>query len=96
MSSRVCGAPSWWAMITAPMKNGSASKLLAWAALARARIALQDDADGVTRLLLITRYGDHGVWEKSRDPSTAAMAAFARRQLLTRDSWAASTLFVPV
>jgi hypothetical protein len=24
-------------MITAPMKNGSASKLLAWAALARAR-----------------------------------------------------------
>lgn len=55
-----------------------------------------DRADGVTRLLLITRYGDHGVWEKSRDPSTAAMAAFARRQLLTRDSWAASTLFVPV
>lgn len=55
-----------------------------------------DRGTGVTRLLLITRYGDHGVWEKSRDPSTAAMAAFARRQLLTRDTWAASTLFVPI
>lgn len=52
----------------------------------------EDNAAGVTRLLLITRYGDHGVWETSRDPSTAAMAAFARRRKLTRDTWAASTL----
>ncbi|MBU1375019.1 MAG: hypothetical protein KKE02_18390 [Alphaproteobacteria bacterium] len=51
-----------------------------------------DKAAGVTRLLLTTRYKDHGVWETSRDPSTAAMAAFARRQKLTRDTWAASTL----
>jgi hypothetical protein len=51
-----------------------------------------DKAAGVTRLLLITRYKDHGVWETSRDPSTDAMAAFMRRQKLTRDSWAASTL----
>jgi len=51
-----------------------------------------DEAAGVTRLLLITRYKDHGVWETSRDPSTAAMAAFMRRQKLTRDTWAASTL----
>ena len=55
-----------------------------------------DRQSGVTRLLLITRYGSHGVWEASRDPSTAAMAAFAKRQALTRDSWAASTLFVPL
>lgn len=51
-----------------------------------------DTAAGITRLLLITRYKDHGVWETSRDPSTAAMAAFMRRQKLTRDTWAASTL----
>jgi len=55
----------------------------------------QDRRDGVSRLLLITRYRDHGVWEASRDPSTEAMAAFAKRQRLTRDSWAASTLLSP-
>ena len=58
--------------------------------------SVEDKRSGVTRLLLITRYGSHGVWETSRDPSTAAMAAFAKRQLLTRDTWAASTLFVPI
>lgn len=56
----------------------------------------KDRRSGVTRLLLITRYGDHGVWEKSRDPSTDAMAAFFKRQALTRDSWAASTLFMSI
>jgi len=57
----------------------------------------QTDADraaGVVRLLLITRYGDHGVWEASRDPTTEAMQIFARRQQLTRRSWAASTRLV--
>jgi hypothetical protein len=53
-------------------------------------------AAGVTRLLLLTRYGGHGVWEASRDPSTEAMAAFARRRRLTRDTWAASTLLAEV
>jgi hypothetical protein len=52
----------------------------------------QDRKSGLTRLLLITRYKDHGVWEASRDPSTAAMASFARRQKLTRETWGASTL----
>lgn len=52
----------------------------------------RDTAAGETRLLLCTRYKDHGVWEASRDPTTDAMAAFARRQKLTRDTWAASTL----
>jgi len=43
---------------------------------------------------LITRYADHGVWEASRDPTSEAMQIFARRQQLTRRSWAASTLLV--
>jgi hypothetical protein len=53
-----------------------------------------DLREGAIRLLLMTRYRDHGVWETSRDPTTAAMKAFARRQALTRVSWAASTLLV--
>lgn len=56
----------------------------------------EDTAAGRTRLLLVTRYGDHGVWEASRDPSTEAMAAFLRRQRLTHDTWAASTLLAPL
>lgn len=52
-------------------------------------------ASGALRLLLLTRYGDHGVWEASRDPTTEAMQVFARRQQLTRRSWAASTRLVP-
>ena len=53
-----------------------------------------DDAQGLARFLLITRYGDHGEWERSRDPSTAAMQTFARRQQLTLWTQAASTLLV--
>jgi len=53
-----------------------------------------DGAGPIARLLLITRYGDHGVWQASRDPSTEAMRIFARRQQLTRRTWAASTLLV--
>jgi hypothetical protein len=48
----------------------------------------------LARLLLLTRYGDHGVWEASRDPTTEAMQIFARRQQLTRRSWAASSRLV--
>ena len=53
-----------------------------------------DAADGLARLLLITRYANHGVWEASRDPTTEAMQIFARRQRLTRRSWAASTRLI--
>lgn len=56
----------------------------------------QDEREGVQRILLITRYGDHGVWETSRDPSTDAMAAFRRRSELTRDTWNASALLSPI
>ncbi|HEY1752755.1 MAG TPA: hypothetical protein VGG29_15970 [Caulobacteraceae bacterium] len=51
-------------------------------------------ASGVTRLLLLTRYANHAVWEASRDPTTEAMQIFQRRQQLTRRSWAASTRLV--
>jgi hypothetical protein len=57
-----------------------------------ARSTEEDRHAGAARLLLITRYGDHGVWEASRDPTTTAMKAFARRQALTRASWAASSV----
>jgi hypothetical protein len=62
--------------------------------LFRAEASDADREAGVARLLLITRYGDHGVWEASRDPSTEAMQVFARRQQLTRRSWAASTRLI--
>jgi hypothetical protein len=62
--------------------------------LLRAEASDADRAAGSARLLLITRYGDHGVWEASRDPTTEAMQIFARRQQLTRRSWAASTRLV--
>ena len=52
------------------------------------------DAPGHRHLLLVTRYASHGVWEDSRDPSTAAMQTFARRAMLTLSTRAASTLLV--
>jgi hypothetical protein len=52
------------------------------------------DTPGHKHLLLLTRYASHGVWEDSRDPSTAAMQTFARRALLTLSTRAASTLLV--
>jgi hypothetical protein len=62
--------------------------------LFRAEPSAADLAAGSSRLLLITRYGDHGVWEASRDPTTEAMQIFLRRQQLTRRSWAASARLV--
>ena len=53
-----------------------------------------DGAPGSRHLLLVTRYGSHGVWEDSRDPTTAAMQTFARRAMLTLSTTAASTLLV--
>lgn len=50
------------------------------------------DPPGRRHLLLITRYASHGVWEDSRDPTTAAMQTFARRAMLTLSTTGASTL----
>lgn len=55
-----------------------------------------DQASRSRRLLLITRYADHGVWEASRNPSTEGMQVFARRALITLRTTGASTLFEPV
>jgi hypothetical protein len=52
------------------------------------------DAAGTRRLLLVTRYASHGVWEDSRDPTTEAMQTFARRAQLTLSTRAASTLLI--
>ena len=52
------------------------------------------DTPGHRHLLLVTRYASHGVWEDSRDPSTAAMQTFAGRAMLTLSTRAASTLLV--
>ncbi|MGH6972343.1 MAG: hypothetical protein ACREEQ_12105, partial [Caulobacteraceae bacterium] len=57
--------------------------------LFRAQRSAAQRKAGLAPFLLITRYGDHGVWEASRDPSTEAMRIFMRRQQLTRRSWAA-------
>lgn len=62
--------------------------------LFRAEATPADREAGRARLLLLTRYADHGVWEASRDPTSEAMQIFARRAQLTRRSWAASTLLV--
>jgi hypothetical protein len=62
--------------------------------LFRAETTNQDRANGVVRHLLITGYGDHGVWQASREPTTNAGSAFARRQQVTRRTWAASTRMV--
>lgn len=62
--------------------------------LFRAALSSADSEAGLQRLLLLTRYADHGVWEASRDPTSEAMQIFARRQQLTRRTWAASTLLV--
>jgi hypothetical protein len=47
---------------------------------------------GALRMLLITRYADHGVWEASREPSAAARDLFMKRRDLTRRTRAASTV----
>ena len=56
----------------------------------------EDHANGEARLLLITRYGSHEVWEHSRseaaDPD--AWGLFRRRQELTRSTIARSSLLV--
>jgi hypothetical protein len=62
--------------------------------LFRAAPSTADAAAELARLLLLTWYADHGVWEASRDPTSEAMQIFARRQQLTRRSWAASTLLI--
>ena len=62
--------------------------------LFRAAPSAADRGAGLVRLLLLTRYADHGVWQASRDPTSEAMRLFQRRAQLTRRSWAASTTLI--
>lgn len=54
-----------------------------------------DRTDGARRLLLMTRYRDLGEWQRSRDPTSDAMAVFLRRRELTRVSLARACLLIP-
>jgi len=53
-----------------------------------------DIAQDQTRLLLLTWYKDHGVWEASRRPTTEPMGLFQRRHQLTRSTIGRSTLLI--
>jgi hypothetical protein len=50
--------------------------------------------NGDVRMLLLTRYADHGVWEASRQPSAAARDAFGARHELITSTIARSSLLL--
>ena len=66
------------------------------AGLFRAERSRDDEAAGVERLLLLTRYGSHGVWEDSRNEAAdpEAWKRFLRRHALTRETTGRSSLLV--
>jgi hypothetical protein len=53
-----------------------------------------DQKTGAARLLLLTWYRDHGVWEASREQATDAKSLFAQRHLLTRSTIGRSSVLV--
>jgi hypothetical protein len=53
-------------------------------------------ANGDVRMLLLTRYADHGVWEASRQPAATARDAFGARHELTTSTIARSSLLLPL
>jgi hypothetical protein len=53
-------------------------------------------ANGDVRMLLLTRYADHGVWEASRQPAATARDAFASRHALTTYTIARSSSLAPL
>ncbi len=55
-----------------------------------------DVRDGVGRLLLLTYYASHGVWENSREQTRDPEGLFARRHALTRTTVGRSSLLVPL
>ena len=61
-----------------------------------AEITAQDLRDGVGRLLLLTYYASHGVWETSRDQTRDPAGLFAKRHELTRSTVGRSALAVPL
>lgn len=61
-----------------------------------AETTAQDVRDGVGRLLLLTYYASHGVWENSRDQTRDPAGLFAKRHELTRSTIGRSSLIVPL
>ena len=58
--------------------------------------ALTPALNGDIRMLLLTRYADHGVWEASRQPAATARDAFASRHALTTSTIARSSTLLPL
>jgi hypothetical protein len=56
----------------------------------------QDVRDGAGRLLLLTYYASHGVWEESRQQTRDPNGLFAQRHALTRSTIGRSSLLVPL
>ena len=56
----------------------------------------QDRRAGAARLLLLTWYRDHGVWEASREQPRDPNSLFAQRHLLTRTTIGRSSILVPL
>ncbi|MDB5480834.1 MAG: hypothetical protein JWO83_1887 [Caulobacteraceae bacterium] len=55
----------------------------------------EDTAKGQGRLLLLTWYASHGVWEASREQAADPQSLFARRHELTRSTIGRSSILVP-
>jgi len=53
-----------------------------------------DARDGAGRLLLLTWYASHGVWETSRELTRDCASLFAKRHLLTRSTTGRSSLLI--
>jgi len=62
--------------------------------LFRAERSEHDIAQAQTRLLLLTWYKDHGVWEASRRPTREPAGIFMKRHQLTKSTIGRSTLLV--
>ena len=55
----------------------------------------QDVREGCGRLLLLTYYASHGVWEDSREQTRDPSGLFAQRHQLTRSTIGRSSLILP-
>ena len=58
--------------------------------------SVEDQREHQARMLLLTRYNDHGVWEESRAPSRDAASLFSQRHEWTRATIGRSSLLVPL
>lgn len=57
---------------------------------------VQDLREGSGRLLLLTHYASHGVWEESREQTRDPNGLFVRRHALTRTTIGRSSVLAPL